>query len=67
MSDEHKEIWLQPWCAGCKQHSGCEGRQWCQDDVWGKCDECGEKSVRYVLAPAVPSRSRTRTDDEVGR
>jgi hypothetical protein len=57
MSDDndgrhHETIWLQPWCDGCETHcrGGDEGRQWCQDDVWEKCDECGNKSVRYVIA-----------------
>lgn len=47
-SDEHDVIWLQPWCDGCEKHCGYEGRNWCQDDVWGKCDECGNKSVRFI-------------------
>jgi hypothetical protein len=52
---EHTEIWLQPWCDGCAKHcSNGEGRLWCQDDVWEKCEECGQKSVRYVLAPPEP-------------
>jgi hypothetical protein len=45
----YEAIWLQPWCDGCEMHC-CEGRQWCQDDIWGKCDECENKSVRYVIA-----------------
>ena len=53
MSDEgrhHETIWLQPWCDGCETHCRAdEGRQWCQDDVWEDCGECGNKSVRYVL------------------
>ena len=54
---EHKEIWLQPWCEGCeKEASGGwgDGRQWCEDDVWGTCEGCESKSVRYVLAEAKP-------------
>lgn len=47
MSDP-KEIWLAPIC-----HEGGDGRQWCQDDVWG--DDCGcgiaeHQPARYVLA-----------------
>ena len=58
--DDPKEIWLQPWCDECERtgiHDSVgpsEGRQWCQDDVWGKCDaiDCDQKSVRYVLPRA---------------
>ena len=47
-SVNHKQIWLAPIC-----HEDGDGRQWCQDDVWG--DDCGcgmaeHQSVRYVLA-----------------
>jgi hypothetical protein len=46
----HDVIWLQPWCAGCEQHcTPGEGRMWCQDNVWGECEECGNKPVRYVI------------------
>ena len=45
--EDPKVIWLQPWCEGCQRHSGYEGRNWCDHDVWGKCDECGRKAVRY--------------------
>ncbi len=46
-----KEIWLQPWCVKCEGSvSYGEGRLWCEDDVWDRCDQCREKSVRYVLA-----------------
>ena len=44
---EPEEVWLQPWCKGCEEHS-YEGRQWCSSDAWGTCDECDAKSVRYV-------------------
>lgn len=55
MSD-HKVIWLQPWCAECaKHHYADEGRMWCQDDVWGRCEECGAKPVRYIRAEDQPS------------
>lgn len=45
-----KVIWLQPWCIRCK-HNDCSdtGRLWCEDDVWGKCDECGLPSVKYQI------------------
>lgn len=55
MTQRHKTIWLQPWCDGCeKNFYGIEGRMWCQDDVWGKCDECEEKSVKYVIDELTP-------------
>lgn len=47
MSDP-KQIWLAPIC-----HEDGDGRQWCQDDVWGDdcgCDIAEHQSVRYVLA-----------------
>lgn len=56
-----KEIWLQPWCDGCQRHSGNQGRLWCEDDVWGKCDECGAPSVKYRLAAR---RSNSRKSDD---
>ena len=46
---EPKAIWLQPWCVNCDNHIG-EGRQWREDDVWGKCEDCGKMPVKYVLA-----------------
>lgn len=52
----HETIWLQPWCDGCEKHAYGEGRLWCQDDVWGKCDECDAMPVKYVIAPDQPSR-----------
>ena len=61
----HPVIWLQPWCDSCDLHSD-EGRQWCQDNVWDKCDGagftfgvgrregCKQMPVKYVLAPDQP-------------
>lgn len=48
---EHKEIWLQPWCDDCQKQSwGFDsGRQWCEDEAWGDCGTCGAKPVKYVL------------------
>jgi len=43
-------IWLQPWCSGCDHYARTDGRMWCQDDVWGRCDECGRKAIRYVMS-----------------
>lgn len=53
MSEQtHQTIWLQPWCEGCEKHCNSgEGRLWCQDDVWGQCEECDRKSVKYIIAP----------------
>jgi hypothetical protein len=56
MSSEPTKIWLQPWCDGCETH--CEsdnGRQWCPDDIWGICEECGNKSVCYEISEPVVS------------
>src|SRR5437868_10340340 len=45
-ADDHKEIWLEPKCSDV-----CgDGRSWCQDDVWEKCDECGSPAVKYIRA-----------------
>ena len=47
-----KTIWLQPWCYDCegigKQFD--TGRLWAEDDPWGKCDDCGRKAVKYIIA-----------------
>ena len=65
MGTNHPVIWLQPWCEGCERHSAYnEGRLWCQDDVWGKCDECDEKSVKYVLALDQPLKPDVGTNDD---
>lgn len=44
--DDHREIWLEPKCA---EASG-EGRAWCQDDAWGRCDDCDLEPVKYIRA-----------------
>lgn len=47
---EHQVIWLAPRCGGvCVQD-----REWCQDAVWGPCEECGAMPVKYILAPDQP-------------
>jgi hypothetical protein len=49
--DDPQEIYLQPWCDECERSGHHDGRMWCEDDVWGECEEgCGRKSVKYVLA-----------------
>lgn len=45
----HQTIWLQPWCDGCEKHCRGEGRLWCPDDAWGRCDECGRQPVKYEI------------------
>jgi len=44
--EEHRIIYLEP---GCCSEAG-EDRHWCQDDAWEACDECGTKSVKYIIA-----------------
>lgn len=53
---EHDVIWLQPWCDHCEWCDQGEsgGRQWCQDDVWGKCDDCDRVPVKYVRERLTP-------------
>lgn len=49
-SDEHKVIWLEPSCG----EENTEGRQWCQDNVWGdKCDGCEAQPVKFIRADLV--------------
>lgn len=50
--DQPKRIYLQPWCEGCEKHNW-EGRQWCEDDPWGPCDECGAQATVYELSEKV--------------
>jgi len=46
----HETIWLQPWCNGCDRYNhGGDGRQWCQDNVFEDCPECGRKPVKYAI------------------
>lgn len=40
---ELKVIYLGPAC-----QEQADGREWCKDDVWERC-ECGDESVRYVI------------------
>jgi hypothetical protein len=60
--DQHKTIWLQPWCQAC---ADTEDRMWCQDNVWAEgCEECGTMPVKYVLAPDQPARKEPDDDWE---
>lgn len=62
---DYKTIWLQPWCDGCETHAwgASGGRQWCQDDVWEDCSECGAKSVKYIIAPNQDSPQDTTSPE----
>ena len=53
---DHPVIWLQAWCDSCERHV-YEGRQWCQDNVWDKCDGegCKQMPVKYIIAPDQPN------------
>lgn len=47
VEQEHRVIYLEPRCSA----EAGEDRHWCQDDTWGgACDECGTKSVKYIIA-----------------
>ena len=47
INDDYEKIWLQPACNGeCGR-----GREWCQDNVWGYCEECGMPPTLYLRAP----------------
>ncbi len=55
MTDDHKEIWLEPTCKDCVNGE----RSWCEDNVWDEgCPDCHAMPVRYVLAPPLPSKDR---------
>lgn len=50
---EHSHIWLEPACA----ENGYEGRQWCQDNVWGdRCSDCDAVPVKFVRADIAEAR-----------
>jgi hypothetical protein len=57
---DHAVIWLQPWCDLCEAKAGTGGRNWCEDDVWGKCNECGNKPVRYARRQNHGAKARDR-------
>lgn len=64
LADEqvHDVIYLQPWCDGCQKDAwGSDGRQWCEDDPWGQCEECDRKAVKYTRTPPA-SESPVRID-----
>ena len=53
---EPKTIWLQPWCGDCAR--GADGRQWCEDDIWEPCEECGAETLKYMLDAKGARRER---------
>jgi hypothetical protein len=61
--DDHKTIWLQPWCPTCRLHND-EGRQWCEDNVWEDgCEECQGMPVKYTLADDQPKKTQLDAED----
>jgi len=53
--DEPDVIYLPPRC-----HDTGEGREWCVDDVWGPCEDCGAEPVKYVRADAIAAERAAR-------
>jgi len=53
--DEPDVIYLSPRC-----HDTGEGREWCVDDVWGPCEDCGAEPVKYVRADAIAAERAAR-------
>jgi len=49
---DYKTIWLEPWCLDCERSR--DDLTWCEDDVWGKCAQCGQPPIKYVLADDQP-------------
>lgn len=46
---DYAVIWLEAECAD----QSCEGRQWCQDNIWEDCCSCDDgshKPTKYVRA-----------------
>ena len=37
-------VWLGPRCGD----EAPDGREWCQDEVWERCSECGAEPVPYA-------------------
>jgi hypothetical protein len=54
-----KVIWLAPACSCC----GTIDREWCENDVWGECEECGEPSARYELVEPVTAEELEQSKD----
>jgi hypothetical protein len=45
---EHDHIWLQPWCAHCRDRG--DARCWSMTE-FEPCEDCGRMPVRFDLAP----------------
>ena len=43
-----KVIWLEPSCV--MDCADATDRMWCQDDVWGECEDCGTPPQKYIRA-----------------
>lgn len=41
-------IYLQPWCDSCAAVQS--DVEWCEDDVWEKCEECPALSTKFLKA-----------------
>ncbi len=52
---DHERIWLAPKCHDADR----EGRQWCQDNQWETCEECGLPPVEYVRADRLTALEAT--------
>lgn len=54
MSEDHKKIWLEPLFTPSKEGEtdwyDCEGRKWCQDNVWAAEDYDGAEATKYIRA-----------------
>ena len=62
----HPVIWLEPWCDTCEiaaATSENSGRQWCQDEVWGHCTQCGAAPIKYELSLCQPRLASAITDE----
>jgi hypothetical protein len=46
---DYETIWLSPDCGGAE-------REWCSDNVWDECDECGAKPTEYMRADVARQR-----------
>lgn len=53
----YETIWLEPECEACD----CN-RQWCQDNVWDPCPECGLEPVKYVRADIAEAAEKERDE-----
>jgi hypothetical protein len=62
VTKDHETIWLQ---AKCREY-GINGREWCQDDVWGDDCGCGEghKPTKYVRADLLTQRDQAARAEE---